>query len=652
MALGDIADVVRRRYARKFAVIGFVVLIVVSGIGLVTQAQTSERLVEEKRATVQTNAELEANTLGQWLDAQRQQVRSLSNDGYMQSGDPEIVRPALAEELAQLPPEVAALHYVDRDTRRIVASTNQSVEGTVVTTNQSVDESLPAGTVFWNPNVGFTFGNDSDVLESWVYLENNDPSVALASPVPDSGYVAVAVIRTNVRAEWFSNSIDGTRTVTLGGFTGLILFSENRSEVLTSYRDATNTTLEARITDPAVPDTGSLVTGKTVVGYASVPGTNWVVVKEAPKSTAFALLGDVRRQLLVLLAGALLGLIALGVATARGPMRSLRTLAAQSEAIAAGQLSTEIEDENRIDEVGQVRDAFREIKSSLDTATAQANALASQQFDDPVLERTVPGPLGDALHRTSADLETAIEDLETARNRAEQSRREAETRNEQLQVLDRLLRHNLKNDMNIIRLHAESIQQEGNATSADHADHVVETVDDILEKTNKQRIITKLLSTESEQRQGDIVRSLERSVTLLESECPDAEIVLDAPETAPVVRMPHVEAALTELVDNAIDHCDHESPRVECTVERTGSTVRVEVVDNGPGIPRADKRVLLGDQTIDPLEHGTGVGLWLVYWTVQQSGGRVQYEEAEPRGSRVILELQAAAPDELDGELA
>jgi methyl-accepting chemotaxis protein len=409
-------DVLRKRYARKFAVIGLVVILVVSGIGWVAQSQVSDSVTGETQTTVQTNAELEAGALGQWLQGQKQQVRTLSNHGGIQSGDAGTVRSAMNSELEQMPDEVAALHYVDRDSETITASTESALEG----------EGLEATQIDWNPNINFTFEGDNYVLESWVYKEGEEPSVALASPVPDSDHAIVAVIRTNVRAERFSSSIEGTRTVTVGGFTGLLLFSENKSEVLTSYGGETDTTLEQRVKDANVSNTGSLITDENVVGYASVPSTDWVVVKEAPKSNALALQRDVQQNLLVLIGAALLGLVGLTLVTAWGPMRSLRQLAKQAEAIAEGDLSTDIEEEGRIDEVGAVRDSFRDIKAYLDTAAGQADAIATQQFDDPILDEEVPGTLGESLQRTREDLETFIEDLESTRNQAELARRDAE----------------------------------------------------------------------------------------------------------------------------------------------------------------------------------------------------------------------------------
>jgi methyl-accepting chemotaxis protein len=423
MSVRDRFEWVRRRYARKFALMALVLVIVIAGIGLFTQGQVSGQVVEQRQTDVQTSAQLEANALGQWLQGSKQQVRTLSNHAGLRSDDPEAVQSTLRAELEQMPEEVMALHYVDRDDRTVLASTTSSLTG------QSLNET----DIFWNPNVGFTFSGTDDVVESFVYRTGDKSAVALASPVPDSNRVVVSIVRTDVRAEQFSSSIDGTRTVAVGGFTGLVLFAENSSVLLESYHGETNSTLEERATGPDGKDNGSFVTGEHVVGYASVPSTDWLVVKEAPKGEALAIKSRIEGNLMLLIGSALVGLIVLGALTARGPMRSLRQLSTQARAIADGDLSQEIPDENRIDEVGQVRTAFRETKDYLDTVADQADALADQEFDADVFDERVPGRLGDSFVQMREDLQGAFDDLEAAKQSAERSRKEAEALAEELE---------------------------------------------------------------------------------------------------------------------------------------------------------------------------------------------------------------------------
>jgi len=39
------------------------------------------------------------------------------------------------------------------------------------------------------------------------------------------------------------------------------------------------------------------------------------------------------------------------------------------------------------------------------------------------------------------------------------------------------------------------------------------------------------------------------------------------------------------------------------------------------------------------LYHGSGLGLWLVYWVLQQSGGSASVTPVDPRGTAVTITL-------------
>ncbi|WP_197409880.1 ATP-binding protein, partial [Haloferax profundi] len=65
----------------------------------------------------------------------------------------------------------------------------------------------------------------------------------------------------------------------------------------------------------------------------------------------------------------------------------------------------------------------------------------------------------------------------------------------------------------------------------------------------------------------------------------------------------------------------------------------IHVTDNGPGIPDTELTVLeSGTET--PLQHISGLGLWLVHWIIDRSNGRLRFAENQPRGTVAIVRLQ------------
>ncbi len=144
----------------------------------------------------------------------------------------------------------------------------------------------------------------------------------------------------------------------------------------------------------------------------------------------------------------------------------------------------------------------------------------------------------------------------------------------------------------------------------------------------------------------DVVELVAERVTEARREQPFVEFVLSVPDRPAVVRSSDLLGiAVDNLLENAVVHATSLSPTVEVTVRRDEREEQVEVVvaDKGPGIPPQEREVLVDGQET-PLEHGSGIGLWLVNWIVSESMGTVSFGENDPTGSVVTLRLPLADP--------
>ena len=223
-----------------------------------------------------------------------------------------------------------------------------------------------------------------------------------------------------------------------------------------------------------------------------------------------------------------------------------------------------------------------------------------------------------------------------------------EERTRQLRVLDNILRHNLRNDLTVIRGLADRIRTESSGETVATADRIVSYTDDLMTTGEKSRSITELLGEEPDTRPIDIA-SLARSVAEgISAERPAALIDVDAPEHATADTTFKFREAIEELVKNAIDHSDRDAPSAEIRVRATDDTVEVRVVDDGPGIPAMDRDVLVTGRAIDDLYHGSGLGLWLVYWIVERSDGSISVVDADPRGTEIEIRVPRARDDGVD----
>jgi signal transduction histidine kinase len=139
----------------------------------------------------------------------------------------------------------------------------------------------------------------------------------------------------------------------------------------------------------------------------------------------------------------------------------------------------------------------------------------------------------------------------------------------------------------------------------------------------------------------DAVERLEAALDACE-ETTDATVTLDVPASLDILAGSRVQRAFEELIENAIVHSDREPPRLHIDAERTGDgRVDIRFVDDGPGIPDDEWQVISGEADITPLQHGTGLGLWVVRWIVDSYDGQLR-RSSEGSGTTVVLSFDSA----------
>jgi two-component system sensor histidine kinase TctE len=104
--------------------------------------------------------------------------------------------------------------------------------------------------------------------------------------------------------------------------------------------------------------------------------------------------------------------------------------------------------------------------------------------------------------------------------------------------------------------------------------------------------------------------------------------------------------ALANLIDNAIRYAGHGS-MVTLRARRLAGAAVLEVEDNGPGIPPADReRVFERFARATHQGDGCGLGLAIVKEIVERHAGSVMLEGAAPRGLRAKVRLPLSRDSE------
>ena len=235
---------------------------------------------------------------------------------------------------------------------------------------------------------------------------------------------------------------------------------------------------------------------------------------------------------------------------------------------------------------------------------------------------------------------------------------ERRTRQERLSVLDRVLRHNIRNRTNVIVGTAELLldaergrdetEDRDEAASAGGVDYeaslerIVAAGEELYEIGEQAREFQAVVADDdTELVQMDLSRVFQRIQTGTQG-----SFELDVPsEPVAVLAHPKLPVALSagvELLEGDGSGARGDVMDVLIRVRRDGETVTVAVTDRGGTIPRADLEAIAAEQET-AVDHSRGMELWIVRWTVLASGGETSVAFDDP--PTLTITLQAA-----DGE--
>lgn len=227
--------------------------------------------------------------------------------------------------------------------------------------------------------------------------------------------------------------------------------------------------------------------------------------------------------------------------------------------------------------------------------------------------------------------------------RQRRARERAERVSQRLTVLNRVLRHDIRNTGNVIHGWATKLSDQNH--NNDISEVLQHHASKLVELGEHAQDIDKLASTNAARRPIDITDIIKEELHALTQNHPTVELETSLNESSYVYAHPSIDSAIKNILENAIDHNDTGHPIVQVeshSVERRdGERIRIEIADNGPGMTDEALEVLKrGYET--PLEHLSGLGLWLVHWIVRESQGDVWIEPNSPHGTVVNIEFDAA----------
>jgi signal transduction histidine kinase len=224
-------------------------------------------------------------------------------------------------------------------------------------------------------------------------------------------------------------------------------------------------------------------------------------------------------------------------------------------------------------------------------------------------------------------------------------RDQLQQRGEQLALLNRVLRHDVRNDMNVVQGWTDALADHVDEEGEPLLDHVRQAAAHVVELTTVAREFADTIDAADDPDLEPVALAavLTEEVARRRQTFADATIELDEPPAVTVAANELLAAVFRNLINNAVQHNDTDDPTVTITAEDHGESVVVRVADDGPGVPDEHKADLFSADVKGLESDGTGMGLYLVERLVDIYGGDVRVEDNTPRGAVFVVELPTTA---------
>jgi PAS domain S-box-containing protein len=217
-------------------------------------------------------------------------------------------------------------------------------------------------------------------------------------------------------------------------------------------------------------------------------------------------------------------------------------------------------------------------------------------------------------------------------------------RGQHLAVLERVMRHNIRNDLTKLRGWTQMLYEAGDDARREETYGTLQRILDKWEKmTERTQEINQLLDAQAlHESHRSLTAIVDETVERAHASNSDTDITVDVDNGADVAVPSVLTDAIDELLSNAVAVSDDGPVTIRC--RRPDSTwLELTIDDSGPGLPDAEAEVLeSGEETA--LSHGQGLGLWFVRMVVTEIGGSLSTDVGDD-GTAITLRIPTESAD-------
>ena len=209
----------------------------------------------------------------------------------------------------------------------------------------------------------------------------------------------------------------------------------------------------------------------------------------------------------------------------------------------------------------------------------------------------------------------------------------------QKNIFGRILRHNIKNELNIIQGRTKLIDSESDSDLTRHTDSVLKSSSSLIEISNKSQIIEDIIHDMEEYSEFKISNILYDCIGEFKNRYDGVDIIYNETNDFNFQAHPRFPHVIKEIVENGIQHNSSNIKKIKIeTIIDDKDNKQVIITDNGDGIDDTELKPIFDSNQETQLEHGSSVGLWLVKFITDLSCDSIEFHKIK-NGTQVIINI-------------
>lgn len=211
-------------------------------------------------------------------------------------------------------------------------------------------------------------------------------------------------------------------------------------------------------------------------------------------------------------------------------------------------------------------------------------------------------------------------------------RKKAEERikqlNETLKLLNKIMRHDILNNLQIIQSSLEFYAEEGNK---DLLETMFKRIQSSIELIHKMSALESLVSSSEKLKEYNVIE-------LVEDVIKDYSVDFKIEGNGIIIADEAIRSVIDNIISNAIVH--GKTDKIDINIENKGDTCEIRITDYGRGIPDEIKEKVFEEHFSYGETGGTGLGLYIVKQTIERYGGSIHIEDNKPKGTVFVIRLK------------